>query len=109
MGELKIVVVKATHLADKDLMGKTDPYVILELEQDNMVRFYVTSCDAQESSLIGFGVMDRFFYLSFCRLFVLCCLISIIESTLVHLPFTVSLPMTVITATAALLHQIKNH
>merc|ERR1712028_266463 len=38
MGELKIVVVKATHLADKDLMGKTDPYVIMELEQDNMLR-----------------------------------------------------------------------
>merc|ERR1711865_800439 len=37
-GELTVVVVKASNLADKDLAGKTDPYVILELEQDNILR-----------------------------------------------------------------------
>ena len=29
MGVLTVKVVKASHLADKDLMGKTDPYVKL--------------------------------------------------------------------------------
>ena len=38
MGILKVRLVKATHLADKDLIGKTDPYVRLELEQDNLIR-----------------------------------------------------------------------
>lgn len=38
MGVLTVKVVKASHLADKDLMGKTDPYVKLELEQDNLIR-----------------------------------------------------------------------
>ena len=38
MGVLTVKLVKATHLADKDLAGKTDPYVKLELEQDNLVR-----------------------------------------------------------------------
>merc|ERR1712032_460067 len=37
-GKLNVKVVKARHLADKDLAGKTDPYVILELEQDNILR-----------------------------------------------------------------------
>merc|ERR1719401_1587363 len=35
MGILKVRLVKATNLADKDFIGKTDPYVRLELEQDN--------------------------------------------------------------------------
>mmetsp|Transcript_21930 Transcript_21930/g.52192 ORF Transcript_21930/g.52192 Transcript_21930/m.52192 type:complete len:138 (-) Transcript_21930:131-544(-) len=35
MGILKIRLVKASNLADKDYFGKTDPYVKLELEQDN--------------------------------------------------------------------------
>ena len=35
MGILKVRLVKATNLADKDFFGKTDPYVKLELEQDN--------------------------------------------------------------------------
>jgi len=38
MGVLTVRLVKATNLADKDLAGKTDPYVIMELEQDNMLR-----------------------------------------------------------------------
>lgn len=38
MGILKVRLVKATNLADKDLFGKTDPYVRLELEQDNIFR-----------------------------------------------------------------------
>ena len=35
MGILKVKLVKASNLADKDFFGKTDPYVKLELEQDN--------------------------------------------------------------------------
>eukprot|EP00531_Pseudo-nitzschia_arenysensis_P019955 CAMPEP_0116133236 /NCGR_PEP_ID=MMETSP0329-20121206/9997_1 /TAXON_ID=697910 /ORGANISM="Pseudo-nitzschia arenysensis, Strain B593" /LENGTH=132 /DNA_ID=CAMNT_0003627851 /DNA_START=271 /DNA_END=669 /DNA_ORIENTATION=+ len=38
MGILKIKLVKATNLADKDFLGKTDPYVKLSLEQDNIFR-----------------------------------------------------------------------
>mmetsp|Transcript_5007 Transcript_5007/g.5780 ORF Transcript_5007/g.5780 Transcript_5007/m.5780 type:complete len:132 (+) Transcript_5007:64-459(+) len=38
MGVLTVKLVKATNLADKDLAGKTDPYVIMEIEQDNMLR-----------------------------------------------------------------------
>ena len=44
MGVLTVKVIKATNLADKDFVGKTDPYVEITLEQDNMVRvffFYV--------------------------------------------------------------------
>mmetsp|Transcript_2142 Transcript_2142/g.4593 ORF Transcript_2142/g.4593 Transcript_2142/m.4593 type:complete len:134 (-) Transcript_2142:282-683(-) len=37
MGVLTVTVVKATGLADEDLIGKTDPYVKLSLEQDNFV------------------------------------------------------------------------
>jgi Ca2+-dependent lipid-binding protein len=37
MGILKIRLVKASNLADKDFFGKTDPYVKLELEQDNYI------------------------------------------------------------------------
>ena len=46
MGVLTVKVIKATNLADKDFVGKTDPYVEITLEQDNMVRvfFFVTFC-----------------------------------------------------------------
>lgn len=37
MGILKVRLVKATNLADKDYFGKTDPYVRIELEQDNFL------------------------------------------------------------------------
>jgi Ca2+-dependent lipid-binding protein len=37
MGLLKVRLVKATNLADKDYFGKTDPYVRIELEQDNFL------------------------------------------------------------------------
>mmetsp|Transcript_21616 Transcript_21616/g.60099 ORF Transcript_21616/g.60099 Transcript_21616/m.60099 type:complete len:133 (+) Transcript_21616:160-558(+) len=35
MGILKVRLVKATNLADKDYFGKSDPYVRLDLKQDN--------------------------------------------------------------------------
>mmetsp|Transcript_2245 Transcript_2245/g.2594 ORF Transcript_2245/g.2594 Transcript_2245/m.2594 type:complete len:132 (+) Transcript_2245:68-463(+) len=38
MGVLTVRLVKATNLTDKDVAGKTDPYVIMEIEQDNMLR-----------------------------------------------------------------------
>mmetsp|Transcript_23676 Transcript_23676/g.26364 ORF Transcript_23676/g.26364 Transcript_23676/m.26364 type:complete len:133 (+) Transcript_23676:112-510(+) len=38
MGVLTVKLVKATNLADEDYAGKTDAYVIMELEQDNMLR-----------------------------------------------------------------------
>mmetsp|Transcript_22175 Transcript_22175/g.46659 ORF Transcript_22175/g.46659 Transcript_22175/m.46659 type:complete len:134 (-) Transcript_22175:1587-1988(-) len=38
MGILKVRLVEAKNLADKDFFGKTDPYVRLELEQDNYFR-----------------------------------------------------------------------
>eukprot|EP00536_Pseudo-nitzschia_multiseries_P008968 jgi/Psemu1/306176/fgenesh1_kg.239_\ len=38
MGVLSVTVVKATNLADKDLMGMTDAYIKLEIEQDNFIR-----------------------------------------------------------------------
>ena len=41
MGVLTVKVIKATNLADKDFVGKTDPYVQIELEQDNMVRVFL--------------------------------------------------------------------
>jgi Ca2+-dependent lipid-binding protein len=37
MGRLTIFLEKATNIADKDLIGKTDPYVRFELEQDNLI------------------------------------------------------------------------
>ena len=37
MGVLTVKIIKANNLADKDYIGKTDPYVKLELEQDNLV------------------------------------------------------------------------
>jgi Ca2+-dependent lipid-binding protein len=41
MGVLTVKVIKATNLADKDFVGKTDPYVQIELEQDNMVSVFL--------------------------------------------------------------------
>mmetsp|Transcript_13178 Transcript_13178/g.31016 ORF Transcript_13178/g.31016 Transcript_13178/m.31016 type:complete len:133 (-) Transcript_13178:286-684(-) len=38
MGVLTVKIIKANNLADKDFLGKTDPYVKLELEQDNLIR-----------------------------------------------------------------------
>ena len=38
MGVLRVKLVKATHLADTDFIGKTDPYVKIGLEQDNVFR-----------------------------------------------------------------------
>mmetsp|Transcript_20309 Transcript_20309/g.22636 ORF Transcript_20309/g.22636 Transcript_20309/m.22636 type:complete len:149 (+) Transcript_20309:92-538(+) len=38
MGILHVKVIKATHLKDKDGIGKSDPYVKLELEQDNVFK-----------------------------------------------------------------------
>merc|ERR1711915_374758 len=38
MGHLKIRLINATNLDDKDVFGKTDPYVRMELEQDNVFR-----------------------------------------------------------------------
>ena len=37
MGKLTVHLWKVDHLCDDDLLGKSDPYVKLELEQDNMV------------------------------------------------------------------------
>mmetsp|Transcript_20738 Transcript_20738/g.43406 ORF Transcript_20738/g.43406 Transcript_20738/m.43406 type:complete len:133 (-) Transcript_20738:2356-2754(-) len=38
MGVLTVRLIKATNLCDQDLFGKTDPYVRIELEQDNVFR-----------------------------------------------------------------------
>eukprot|EP00536_Pseudo-nitzschia_multiseries_P005304 jgi/Psemu1/303283/fgenesh1_kg.98_\ len=38
MGVLNVKLIKATGLADTDYLGKTDPYVRLELEQDNFIK-----------------------------------------------------------------------
>lgn len=38
MGVLTIRLIKASNLADEDMIGKTDPYVKLSLEQDNFIR-----------------------------------------------------------------------
>jgi Ca2+-dependent lipid-binding protein len=37
MGVLTVKLLKVTHLKDSDGLGKSDPYVKFELEQDNMV------------------------------------------------------------------------
>jgi hypothetical protein len=37
MGVVTVRLIKANNLKDADFMGKTDPYVKLELEQDNVV------------------------------------------------------------------------
>jgi Ca2+-dependent lipid-binding protein len=37
MGKLMVYLDKVTNLVDKDTLGKSDPYVKLELEQDNWV------------------------------------------------------------------------
>lgn len=37
MGVLKIYLEKITNLVDEDHIGKSDPYVKFELEQDNMI------------------------------------------------------------------------
>jgi Ca2+-dependent lipid-binding protein len=37
MGVLKVLLEKVTDLRDKDTIGKSDPYVKFELEQDNAV------------------------------------------------------------------------
>ncbi len=37
MGVLTVKLIKATNLKDADFVGKTDPYVKIELEQDNLV------------------------------------------------------------------------
>jgi len=36
MGSLNVFLEKVTNLSDQDLLGKSDPYVVFELEQDNM-------------------------------------------------------------------------
>ena len=53
MGVLTVTVVKATHLADEDLIGKTDPYVKLcklfvqlRLNQYCVVYYRVMPCNA---------------------------------------------------------------
>ena len=38
MTKLFVRLIKCTDLADKDLIGETDPYVKLELKQDNVFR-----------------------------------------------------------------------
>ena len=58
MGVLTVKVIKATNLADKDFVGKTDPYVEITLEQDNMVRvfflyvMFVCFVDFRESHVV---------------------------------------------------------
>ena len=37
MGKLIILLDKVTNLVDEDAMGKSDPYVKFELEQDNLI------------------------------------------------------------------------
>ena len=37
MGVLTVRLIKASNLKDADFIGKTDPYVKIELEQDNVV------------------------------------------------------------------------
>ena len=41
MGVLTIYLDKCTDLTNKDFLSASDPYVILELEQDNWVRFFI--------------------------------------------------------------------
>ena len=43
MGVLTIYLDKCTDLTNKDFLSASDPYVILELEQDNWVRFFIFS------------------------------------------------------------------
>uniref|UniRef100_A0A7S4AJI6 C2 domain-containing protein n=1 Tax=Pseudo-nitzschia australis TaxID=44445 RepID=A0A7S4AJI6_9STRA len=38
MGILKVRLIKSTNVVNKDLFGKSDPYVRLELEQDNYLK-----------------------------------------------------------------------
>jgi len=38
MGVLTVRLIKASNLKDADFIGKTDPYVKIELEQDNVFR-----------------------------------------------------------------------
>ncbi|CAB9513106.1 Synaptotagmin-9 [Seminavis robusta] len=38
MGVLTVFLDKATNLADTDFIGKTDPYVIFDLKQDNWLQ-----------------------------------------------------------------------
>lgn len=37
MGVLTVVLKKITNLRDEDTLGKSDPYVVFELEKDNWV------------------------------------------------------------------------
>jgi Ca2+-dependent lipid-binding protein len=37
MGRLTVHLEKVTNLADKDVVGKTDPYVRFDLKQDNLI------------------------------------------------------------------------
>eukprot|EP00584_Thalassiosira_punctigera_P001242 CAMPEP_0172525856 /NCGR_PEP_ID=MMETSP1067-20121228/880_1 /TAXON_ID=265564 ORGANISM="Thalassiosira punctigera, Strain Tpunct2005C2" /NCGR_SAMPLE_ID=MMETSP1067 /ASSEMBLY_ACC=CAM_ASM_000444 /LENGTH=67 /DNA_ID=CAMNT_0013309235 /DNA_START=92 /DNA_END=292 /DNA_ORIENTATION=+ len=37
MGILTVFLEKATNLKDEDTIGKSDPYVKFELEQDNLI------------------------------------------------------------------------
>lgn len=37
MGKIKVFLDKITNLADTDVIGKADPYVIFHLEQDNIM------------------------------------------------------------------------
>jgi Ca2+-dependent lipid-binding protein len=37
MGRLTVFLEKVDNLADKDLVGKTDPFVRFDLEQDNLI------------------------------------------------------------------------
>ena len=43
MGVLTVFLEKCTDLKDKDVMSKSDPYVLLEIEQDNFVRTVVVA------------------------------------------------------------------
>ena len=46
MGVLTVKLIKASNLKDADFLGKTDPYVKMELEQDNVVSIiiFVDAC-----------------------------------------------------------------
>ena len=41
MGVLTVKLIKASNLKDADFLGKTDPYVKMELEQDNVVSIII--------------------------------------------------------------------
>jgi len=53
MGVVTVRLIKANNLKDADYFGKTDPYVKIELEQDNMVSKSIRARHALSRYLSG--------------------------------------------------------